>query len=210
MTSEVQHLLFKLCASKKAVNELNGLAKDQFRWEDIISTDEHRSMYYMYILLSFVGDGSEKELAELRNEPSEEVRAALRLGVLRHKGIQWAVKILKELKITSMQYVGMIVNLIMIYVCGSLADKLPTDVKQLSCTGSKEKKSNLSSGLIEHGIVATLKFDQLSCYRDLAKELKGEAGETLLAEIDAFELLKNTMRLLDELLSLEVFLLFYQ
>ena len=151
ITNQVMHLMFKLCVSDKALKELKNIIVDkEFNWDSVMSaSDIYKSTYYVHILLSLIGDGSGKELAELRNEPSEEVRKELRLGIINHKGIQYAIKSLKELKVdrNTVPYITMVVNLIMIHVFGSLTanKKLPGNVRQLIRITKEKSKEKIST-----------------------------------------------------------------
>lgn len=140
--------ILKLVPSEKHLEKIKSfLANDKVDWNEIFFADDYcESMYYIYLLQTLIGDGSEKEFVEIRKEPSFEERTEMRKSILKHRGIQWAIDYLKNTKelITNntnkISYLIMITHIIAIYLIASMSvnNKLPKTVKQYSFKLVKE------------------------------------------------------------------------
>ena len=90
----------------------------------------------MNLILILMNDPSDKEIAKLRNEPKEELRNEIRIGIINNKGIQWAISHLKDLKQDPKltQFIKLMIDFVIIYVFGSLKmnDKLPRELRQIN------------------------------------------------------------------------------
>jgi len=103
----------------------------------------------MYLTQAFIGDGSDKELAELRQEPTAEERKALRISILNQNCIQWGINQIKELKTdlnneATVIYIKVLLNLIFNYIVASMHanEKLPRDLVHLTYKVQEKSKAD--------------------------------------------------------------------
>jgi len=136
--------------SKKYLLKLATLLQDKVSWEDFFNPKEpFESIYLMYLTQAFIGDGSDKELAELRQEPTAEERKALRISILNQNCIQWGINQIKELKTdlnneATVIYIKVLLNLIFNYIVASMHanEKLPRDLVHLTYKVQEKSKAD--------------------------------------------------------------------
>ncbi len=90
------HLLYRLALSEshlaKILAEFSGA--EPLDWGKLFpSAAPYEAIYSLFVTEALVGDSSDKDLAEVRREPLGESRDRLKLDLIRHKGIQWAISV---------------------------------------------------------------------------------------------------------------------
>lgn len=125
--STAWNLIFKLAVSNSHLEKIKTMfAKEADYWEEFFeSADFCRTTYTLYLLQCMVCDSSDKELAEIRQEPSLEEREALRIDLLKSKAVLHAVKYVKnlegqKLQESSVTYVRMTLKIVMAFLVESL------------------------------------------------------------------------------------------
>lgn len=130
------NLILKLAVSKEYLEEVKKIFEKELKgWEELFkSSKQGESIYRLYLIKSIIADSSDKELAELREEPSAEERTALRLSILNSKAIQYAVKYIRNLEGYVLQesvieFIRMTLNIIIPYLVESMRGnkKLPDE-----------------------------------------------------------------------------------
>ena len=91
------HLLYRLALSEahlaKILAAFNGT--EPLDWNAMFpATAPFESVYSLFIAEAMAGDSSEKDLAEIRREPMGDARDKLKLDIIQHKGIAWALSVL--------------------------------------------------------------------------------------------------------------------
>eukprot|EP01022_Parablepharisma_sp_SALTPOND_P004330 TRINITY_DN120104_c0_g1_i1.p1 TRINITY_DN120104_c0_g1~~TRINITY_DN120104_c0_g1_i1.p1 ORF type:complete len:1287 (+),score=154.13 TRINITY_DN120104_c0_g1_i1:6286-10146(+) len=229
------HLVFRLALSEKHLEKVKTFfLKETVDWNSIfVPSEPYESMYCLFLMQSLIGDTSQKDLAELRQEISPDDRINLRSNLLKHGCIQWAIQHLKTIKETiskneMLSYGRMVLHLITVYVVGSLNanDKLPKELKHFTYKVVKEEaktegsdtdkahkgsKMSTTSNIylkfnnnLESEFLAPLADQYLVCYQELCAMLVGDIGLTLLSSVDCLDLAKDVVELLDQILSIPV------
>lgn len=122
--------------SEKYLIKLRSLLEKEVNWDEVFNPkDPYESTYLMFLVQAFMGDSSEKEIAELRQELSPEERAMLRANILNNNYIPWAIKCIKTLKAhidngAILLYMNTLLNLTFLCIIGSMNsnNKLPRDL----------------------------------------------------------------------------------
>jgi hypothetical protein len=197
--------------------KLATLFQERVNWEDLFNPKEpFESTYLLYLTQAFIGDGSDRELAELRQEPTAEERKALRLSILTHNCIPWAINQIKDLKTyinyeATLVYIRALLNLIFIYIAGALHSnkKLPRDLVHLTYKIQEKAKANeviskLYSNSLEHEVTEPLEDRYLVCYKELCELLCSDIGLSLLSTIDCLDFSIDILDIMNSLLSFTV------